>query len=125
MFDPIVDQATSNVMLKPIGYPSLICSLLKTQHPEVLTGINEDAIVPKSFSISHKLLLGTHVVDVPIPDVGAEEVVTVGQTAAVKILQDEIVHLDGVIQSSLARKSVLEAKVKALMEANSSDDSEG
>ncbi|GAA0163473.1 hypothetical protein LIER_43647 [Lithospermum erythrorhizon] len=124
IFDQIVDHARSNAVLKPIGYPSLICSLLKTQHPEVMSGINEDAVTPKSFSISHKLLSGTHVIDVPIPDGGAAKVATGRQTAAVQILQDEIAYLDGVIQSSLARKLMLEAKVQALMEANSSDDSE-
>ncbi|GAA0171687.1 hypothetical protein LIER_41202 [Lithospermum erythrorhizon] len=125
IFYQIVDHARSNAVLKPIGYPSLICSLLKTQHPEVMTGINEDDVAPKSFSISHKLLSGTHVIDVPIPDGGVEKVVTGRQTAAVQILQDEIAYLDGVIQSSLTRKLMIEAKVKALMKANSSDDSEG
>ncbi|GAA0151758.1 hypothetical protein LIER_37350 [Lithospermum erythrorhizon] len=109
-------------MLKPISFPSLICSLLKTQHTEVLTEINEDGVDPKPFIISHKLLKGTHVADVPIPDVSTDEVITSGQTAAVKILQDEITHLEGVIQSSLARKSILEVKVKTLMEASSSGD---
>ncbi|GAA0139876.1 hypothetical protein LIER_01337 [Lithospermum erythrorhizon] len=60
----------------------------------------------------------THVADVPLQDVSPDEIITGGQIAVVKILQDEIAHLDGMIQSNLVRKSVLEAKVKSLMEAN-------
>ncbi|GAA0155176.1 hypothetical protein LIER_12961 [Lithospermum erythrorhizon] len=76
IFDQIVDHAKSNAVLKPIGFPRLICSLLRAQHPEVLAETNEETIVPKSFTISHKLLSGTHVVDIPIQDVGIDEVIT-------------------------------------------------
>ncbi|GAA0176258.1 hypothetical protein LIER_29282 [Lithospermum erythrorhizon] len=86
---------------------AVIC-LVPTTHTPALVflvlsaayyGINEEAVVPKSFTISHKLLSRTHVAD-PIPDASTDEVITGGQTATVKILQDEIAHLDGFIQSS-------------------------
>ncbi|GAA0167688.1 hypothetical protein LIER_22563 [Lithospermum erythrorhizon] len=102
----------------PLASSKLSVNLLRAQHPVVLAETNEETIIPKSFTISHKLKSGTHVADIPIQDVGTYKVITAEQTAAVKILQDEIAYLDGVIQSSLARKSILEAKFKTLMEAS-------
>ncbi|GAA0140183.1 hypothetical protein LIER_01582 [Lithospermum erythrorhizon] len=36
IFDQIVDHSRTRAKLKPIGFPSLICSILIPQHPEVL-----------------------------------------------------------------------------------------
>ncbi|KAG9148593.1 hypothetical protein Leryth_025820 [Lithospermum erythrorhizon] len=95
--------------------PSVTGSMNAQEECDIVAGGEKEIFVVQVIFISHKLTSGFT----------AEEVVARWASAAVKILQDEIAHLDGVIQSSLARKSVLEAKVKALMEANSSDDSEG
>ncbi|GAA0163826.1 hypothetical protein LIER_39667 [Lithospermum erythrorhizon] len=100
----IGEALTKALYMLGSGFLSLICSLLRAQHPEVLAKTNEENIVPKSFPITHKLLSGTHVTDIPIQDVGTDEVIIVEQTAVVKIFQDEIAHLDGVIQSSLFLK---------------------
>ncbi|GAA0141551.1 hypothetical protein LIER_02671 [Lithospermum erythrorhizon] len=64
IFDQIVDYAKTGVKLKPIGFPSLICSMPITQHPTVLKkedGLGEDA---KPLIISDKLMKWKHVLDV-------------------------------------------------------------
>ncbi|GAA0158154.1 hypothetical protein LIER_15253 [Lithospermum erythrorhizon] len=53
-----LDRILTSAKLKPIGFPSLICSMLITQHPCVLKkedGLGEDA---KSLTISEKLMKG-------------------------------------------------------------------
>ncbi|GAA0144734.1 hypothetical protein LIER_35997 [Lithospermum erythrorhizon] len=66
IFDQMVDHSRTGAKLKPIGFPSLICSMLVTQHPNVLKkedGLGEDA---KSLTISDKLMKGNHVIDVEL-----------------------------------------------------------
>ncbi|GAA0142847.1 hypothetical protein LIER_35644 [Lithospermum erythrorhizon] len=64
IFDQIVDHSRTGAKMKPIEFPSLICSILIHQHPEVLKagdGLGEDA---KPLTITYKLMAGKHVVDV-------------------------------------------------------------
>ncbi|GAA0142302.1 hypothetical protein LIER_03234 [Lithospermum erythrorhizon] len=52
IFDQIVDHSITSAKLNPIGFPSLICSMLITHHPTILKnedGFGED---PKSLTIS-------------------------------------------------------------------------
>ncbi|GAA0139927.1 hypothetical protein LIER_35157 [Lithospermum erythrorhizon] len=65
-------------------------------------------------TISPKLMQGTHVADIPLVtiDTGGGSRSGIDDTA--RVLRDEIRHLEGVIHSSLARKSVLEAPLRSL-----------
>ncbi|GAA0170302.1 hypothetical protein LIER_24597 [Lithospermum erythrorhizon] len=57
---------------------------------------------------------GTHVVDVPMAPLADEGAPGSRTDGAAQLLRDEIRYLDGVIQSSLARKSVLAARLRSL-----------
>ncbi|GAA0159738.1 hypothetical protein LIER_16446 [Lithospermum erythrorhizon] len=57
---------------------------------------------------------GTHVVDIPLKATETGRSSGSGNEGTAKILKDEIRHLEGVIQFSLARKSVLEMMLRSL-----------
>ncbi|GAA0183438.1 hypothetical protein LIER_30847 [Lithospermum erythrorhizon] len=129
IFEQIVDHAKSNVVLKPIGFLSLTSNLLRAQHPRVLTSTDAEETVAKPFTISHKLFTGIlwskycgqNFTDVPLQVDDLGDTSTVGHNIVVKFFQEEIKHLEGVIQSSLAGKSFLEARVKNLPETKDLD----
>ncbi|GAA0141043.1 hypothetical protein LIER_02279 [Lithospermum erythrorhizon] len=116
IFDQVVDHAKSGAKLKPIGFPSLIYSLLITQHPDVLRkedGTGEDA---KSLTISDKLMKGKHVVDVNVSASESSEPVPEGNAAALllKVYEDELKLVEAEIQAKTIRASDLRAKIGAL-----------
>ncbi|GAA0179101.1 hypothetical protein LIER_29931 [Lithospermum erythrorhizon] len=65
-------------------------------------------------TISPKLMQGTHIADIPLAIVDTGGALESGTDETPKIIRDEMRHLDGVIQTSLARKSVWEAYLRSL-----------
>ncbi|GAA0159450.1 hypothetical protein LIER_16220 [Lithospermum erythrorhizon] len=109
-FCNLVKHAQSHDVLKPIAYPSMLCGILK----DILTAENIEGPAPGFITISPKLMQGTHVADIPLVTTETGGVSGSGTDETTKVMRDEIRHLDGVIQSSLARKSVLEARLRSL-----------
>ncbi|GAA0161094.1 hypothetical protein LIER_17493 [Lithospermum erythrorhizon] len=58
--------------------------------------------------------MGTHVANIPLRAIETRSGLSTGSDETSRFIRDEIKHLDSVIQSSLARKSVLEARLKSL-----------
>ncbi|GAA0184192.1 hypothetical protein LIER_31480 [Lithospermum erythrorhizon] len=76
---------------------------------------------PGFITISPKLIQGTHV-----PNISLQAKETSGESGSrneetARILRDEIRHLDGVIQTSVTKKSVLEARLRNLSGDGNSD----
>ncbi|GAA0184962.1 hypothetical protein LIER_32250 [Lithospermum erythrorhizon] len=85
IFDQIVDHSRTGAKLKPIGFPSLICSVLIRQHHEILKagdGSGEDA---KPLTITDKLISGKRVVDVEIKRAEKPAATPKGEPAALLI----------------------------------------
>ncbi|GAA0163876.1 hypothetical protein LIER_19645 [Lithospermum erythrorhizon] len=61
IFDPTVQHAQSHAMLKPIAYPSLLCSIIESKHSDIVTVADEVGPSPGLLTISPKLLQGIHV----------------------------------------------------------------
>ncbi|GAA0186987.1 hypothetical protein LIER_34275 [Lithospermum erythrorhizon] len=57
---------------------------------------------------------GTHVADIPLAPVDAGGASGSSTNGTVQLLRDEIRYFDGVIRSTLARKSLLEARLRSL-----------
>ncbi|GAA0186800.1 hypothetical protein LIER_34088 [Lithospermum erythrorhizon] len=113
-FDQVVQHAESHAVLKPITYPSLLCSILESQKENILTFVDIEGPAFGFITISPKLMQGTHVVDIPLVTVDTGGASGSGTDEIANILRDEIRHLDGVIQSIFARKSILEACLRSL-----------
>ncbi|GAA0183962.1 hypothetical protein LIER_31285 [Lithospermum erythrorhizon] len=114
LFDQTIEHAQSNAVLKPIAYPSIICSILLVQNEDILTADDNEDPPPGVITISPKLMEGTHVADVPLGPTADERASGSKIDATAKMLRDEIKYLDGVMQSTIARKSVLEARLRSL-----------
>ncbi|GAA0139489.1 hypothetical protein LIER_01020 [Lithospermum erythrorhizon] len=97
-------------VLKPIAYPSLLCSIIESQHSDILTAADDEGPTRGLLTINPKLLQGTHDADIPLPTVETGDASNAGNDETARFLRDEIKHLEGVIQTSLARKSVLKGK---------------
>ncbi|GAA0141274.1 hypothetical protein LIER_02454 [Lithospermum erythrorhizon] len=83
---------------------------------EIVKVLTEDVEGPSPgfITISPKLIQETHVANIPLVTVDTSGASGSGTDKTIKILRDELRHLDGVIQSSLARKYVLEARLRSL-----------
>ncbi|GAA0187516.1 hypothetical protein LIER_34804 [Lithospermum erythrorhizon] len=92
----------------------MICSILQAQNEVVLTADDTEGPLPGAITISPKLMEGTHVADIPLETVDARRASGSNTDGTAQLLRDEIRYLDGVIQSNLTRKSVLEARLRSL-----------
>ncbi|GAA0142954.1 hypothetical protein LIER_03744 [Lithospermum erythrorhizon] len=90
------------------------CKFVAIDKEDILTANDTEGLPSGTITISPKLLERTHVADIPLApvDVGGASGSNTDRTA--QLLMDEIRYLDGVIQSSLARKSVLETRLRSL-----------
>ncbi|GAA0152241.1 hypothetical protein LIER_10769 [Lithospermum erythrorhizon] len=120
IFDQTVQYA--HVVLKPIAYPSILYSILLAQNEDILTKDDTEGLALGVITISPKLMEGIHVVDVPLAPLAEEGASGSHTNGTVQLLRDEIKYLNGVIQSSLARKSVFEARVRSLTGDDDPDD---
>ncbi|GAA0170848.1 hypothetical protein LIER_25022 [Lithospermum erythrorhizon] len=91
-----LQHAQSHAVLKLTAYPSLPCNIIESKYSNIPTTIDDEGPSPGLLTISLKLLQGA------------------SNDETTRFLRDEIRHLEGVIQSSLARKSVLEARLRSL-----------
>ncbi|GAA0163420.1 hypothetical protein LIER_19294 [Lithospermum erythrorhizon] len=116
IFDQVVDHAKTGAKLKPIGFPSLICSQLITQHPAVLKkedGLGRDS---KPLTISDKLMKEKHVIDVELNAPDQPELVPEGEAAGMllKVYEEELLHVEAKIHAKSVLASELKAKIRAL-----------
>ncbi|GAA0181473.1 hypothetical protein LIER_30248 [Lithospermum erythrorhizon] len=114
IFVQTVQHGQSHAMLKPIAYPSMLCSILQDRKEDILTAADEEGPFPGLITISPKLMQDTHVADIPLALIDAGGASGSSTDGTTQLLRDEILHLDGPIQTSLARKSVLEARLRSL-----------
>ncbi|GAA0151660.1 hypothetical protein LIER_10336 [Lithospermum erythrorhizon] len=116
IFEQIVDHSRTGAKLKPIGFPSLICSMLITRYPHVLKkgdGLGEDV---KSLTISDKLMKRKDVIDVEFNVANQTEPIPKGEAAEmlIKAYKEEQLRLEAEIQAKKVRLSELQAKIQAL-----------
>ncbi|GAA0173242.1 hypothetical protein LIER_26899 [Lithospermum erythrorhizon] len=114
IFHKVVDHAKTGAKLKPIGFPSLICSLLIIQHRTVLRkehGIGEDA---KPLTISDKLMKGKHVIDMELNAAYQTEPVPEGEAVLLKVYEEELLRVEAEIQAKTVLASELKAKINAM-----------
>ncbi|GAA0155499.1 hypothetical protein LIER_13213 [Lithospermum erythrorhizon] len=96
-------------------------NILLAQNEYILTTEDTEEPYPGVITISPKLMEGTHVANVPLAHVADEGASGSGTDGTAQLLRDEIRYLDGIIQSSLAIKSVLEAHLRSLSGEDDSD----
>ncbi|GAA0171431.1 hypothetical protein LIER_41158 [Lithospermum erythrorhizon] len=81
---------------------------------DIFTTEDVEGPAPGFITLCPKLIQGRHVADITLQEDVAGGASRSGINETVRILRDEIHQLDGVIQTSLAWKSVLEARLRSL-----------
>ncbi|GAA0169307.1 hypothetical protein LIER_23825 [Lithospermum erythrorhizon] len=88
--------------------------ILEAQKVDILTAKDVKGPAPRFITISPKLMQGTHATHIPLRAVETRSGSGTGNEETARFLRDEVKHLDCMIQSSLARKLELEARLKSL-----------
>ena len=119
IFDQIIDHAQTFVVLKPIGFPRLICSIILNQHPDMLCARDGRGEPMKEFTISDKLMAGSHKVDVDVPPTVRTAGLPTGTVAAglVKAYKEELAVLE-------KRRAVLQRKIAMLEATNDPEETQ-
>ncbi|GAA0143675.1 hypothetical protein LIER_35788 [Lithospermum erythrorhizon] len=99
----------------------MICSIILAQNNDIMTSDDIEGAAPGVITISLKLMEWTHVADVPLAPPTKEGTSASHTDGIVQLLQGEIRYLNEVIQSSMARKSVLEARLRILTGEDDAD----
>ncbi|GAA0144911.1 hypothetical protein LIER_42830 [Lithospermum erythrorhizon] len=92
----------------------MLCGILESQKENILTAEDVEGPTLGFITISPKLMQGTYVADTPLATVDAGGALGSNTNGTAQLLRDKIHYLEGVIQSSLAKKSVLEARLRSL-----------
>ncbi|GAA0153329.1 hypothetical protein LIER_11595 [Lithospermum erythrorhizon] len=104
-------------MTKDIDNP--VCpnfqSILEAQKADILTTNDVEGPASGFITISPKLMQGVHVANIPLRVVETGSGSGASNKESARFIRDEIKHLDGVIHTSLAMKSVLEARLRSLV----------
>ncbi|XP_050919680.1 uncharacterized protein LOC127137250 [Lathyrus oleraceus] len=64
MFEQIIKHASTNEVKLPIAFPSMICGIILSQHPGILSSNNLPSRRKPALSVHYKLFEGSHVEDI-------------------------------------------------------------
>ncbi|GAA0144955.1 hypothetical protein LIER_36041 [Lithospermum erythrorhizon] len=96
--------------------------ILHAQKEVILTTDDTEGLSSGAITVRPKLMEGTHIADILLASVDASGASGSNTDGIAQLLRDEIRYLDGVIQSNVARKSVLEARLRSLNGENDPED---
>ena len=116
IYDQIVDHAKTYVTLKSIGFPRLICSIVLSQHPDLLKPEDGHGEEMKELLITAKLMTGKRVVDIEVPPSAKTAGLPKGEVAAelIKAYRDELEMLEADALIKQRRMSELRKKIADL-----------
>lgn len=102
-------------MKMPIGFPTLICGMIHSQHPGILNNLDIVSEMESLLSLHYKLFIGTHVLDiVTISRKKATNLASKERTIAE--LQETCDDLINITKRSSERKIILKNLMRALKE---------
>ncbi|XP_050915846.1 uncharacterized protein LOC127130940 [Lathyrus oleraceus] len=115
VFYHTMKHVASYVVKLPIAFPSLICGVILSQHPNIL--INSDSTCKRDppLSLHYRLFTRKHVLDIVMTS-GHTSSRSTNRTSILTKLKDTCKTLDKTIKSCTKRKGKLEMLIKALSE---------
>ncbi|KAL5131479.1 hypothetical protein HKD37_12G034367 [Glycine soja] len=126
IFDQTVKHSESFAVKLPIAFPTVLCGIMLSQHPNMLN--HTDSVMKREspLSLHYKLFEGTHV-----PDIVSTSVSTSGKAAAsgavskdalIAELKDTCKVLEATIKATTEKKMELELLIKRLSESGIDDE---
>lgn len=111
VFDQTIKHASTNAVKLPIAFPSIICGIILSQQPGILSTSDIPSRRKTPISIHYKLFEGSHVNDVVMTSARTEPA---SQGSLINQLKDTCKELEEGMKVAKARKEALEALICSL-----------
>ncbi|KAL5184464.1 hypothetical protein HKD37_17G048159 [Glycine soja] len=114
IFDQTVKHSESFAVKLPIAFPTVLCGIMLSQHPNMLNHIDSVMKRESALSLHYKLFEGTHVPDIVSTSGKAAASGAVSKDALIAELKDTCKVLEATIKATTEKKMELERLIKRL-----------
>ncbi|KAL5179386.1 hypothetical protein HKD37_01G000702 [Glycine soja] len=121
IFDQTVKHSESFAVKLPIAFPTVLCGIMLSQHPNILNNIDSVMKRESPLSLHYKLFEGTHVPDIVSTSGKAAASGAVSKDALIAELKDTCKVLEATIKATTEKKMELERLIKRLSESGIDD----
>ncbi|KAL5138082.1 hypothetical protein HKD37_10G028342 [Glycine soja] len=122
IFDQTVKHSESFAVKLPIAFPTVLCGIMLSQHPNILNNIDSMMKRESPLSLHYKLFEGTHVPDIVSTSGKAAASGAVSKDALIAELKDTCKVLEATIKATTEKKMELELLIKRLSESGIDDE---
>ncbi|KAL5138123.1 hypothetical protein HKD37_10G028373 [Glycine soja] len=123
IFDQTIKHSESFAVKLPIAFPTVLCGIMLSQHPNILNNIDSVKKRESPLSLHYKLFEGTHVPDIVSTSGKAAASGAVSKDDLIAELKDTCKVLEATIKANTEKKMELERLIKRLSD-NGVDDGE-
>ncbi|KAH1233302.1 hypothetical protein GmHk_09G025778 [Glycine max] len=123
IFDQTIKHSESFAVKLPIAFPTVLCGIMLSQHPNILNNIDSVKKRESPLSLHYKLFEGTHVPDIVSTSGKAAASGAVSKDDLIAELKDTCKVLEATIKANTEKKMELERLIKRLSD-NGIDDGE-
>ena len=120
IYDQTVKHAESYAVKLPIAFPTILCGIMLSQHPNILNNIDSVKKRESPLSLHYKLFEGTHVPDI-VSTSGKAASGAVSKEDLIAELKDTCKVLEATIKANTEKKMELERLIKRLSDKGIDD----
>ncbi|KAH1193335.1 hypothetical protein GmHk_19G054401 [Glycine max] len=121
IFAQTVKHSESFAVKLPIAFPTVLCGIMLSQHPNILNNIDSVMKRESALSLHYKLFEGTHVPDIVSTSGKAAASGAVSKDALIAELKDTCKVLEATIKATTEKKMELERLIKRLSDSGIDD----
>ncbi|KAH1198424.1 hypothetical protein GmHk_18G052011 [Glycine max] len=121
IFDQTVKHSESFAIKLPIAFPTVLCGIMLSQHPNMLNYTDSVMKRESPLSLHYKLFEGTHVPDIVSTSGKAAASGAVSKDALIAELKDTCKVLEATIKANTEKKMELERMITRLSESGIDD----
>ncbi|KAH1254259.1 hypothetical protein GmHk_04G010733 [Glycine max] len=121
IFDQTVKHSESFAVKLPIAFPTVLCGIMLSQHPNILNNIDSVKKRESALSQHYKLFEGTHVPDIVSTSGKVAASGAVSKDALIAELKDTCKVLEATIKATTEKKMELERLIKRLSDSGIDD----
>jgi hypothetical protein len=120
IFDQIVEHGKSWAVKLAISFPSLICDIILSQHPNILLPEDKPCKRESPMTLSYKLFEGKHAADITVPP---KKVIPAGKVASSSMNRKTmIISMEAAIKALDEQKCELEKVILALKQEEAEEE---
>ncbi|KAL5194277.1 hypothetical protein HKD37_20G056379 [Glycine soja] len=124
IFDQTVKHSESFAVKLPIAFPTVLCGIMLSQHPNILNYTDSVKKRESALSLHYKLFEGTHVPDIVSTSGKAAASGAVSKDALIAELKDTCKVLEATIKATTEKKMKLERLIKRLSDSGIEEEEE-